>query len=74
MAWEEGNERFEPFDHPSKVVCTKATDKAILVRELGTGKQTWIPKSVLHDDSEVYDEGHEGTVVVFNWYAEEEGW
>lgn len=74
MAWDDADERFEPFEHPTQVVCIKATDKAILVREYGTDKQTWVPKSVIHDNSEVYDEGHEGSLVVFNWFAEENGW
>lgn len=53
---------------------TKATDKALFV-ELESGESKWIPKSVLHDDSEVYDEGanKEGEVVVKSWWAEKEG-
>lgn len=47
----------------------RASDKALLV-ELDTGDSVWIPKSQLHDDSEVYEEGHEGEVVVNAWWAE----
>lgn len=52
----------------------KATDKALQV-ELETGETVWIPKSVIHDDSELYDESenNEGEVVVKNWWAEKEG-
>lgn len=54
------------------------------VRESGTGKALqmehdelgtfWVPKSVIHDDSEVYEPGHEGALVVEDWFAEERGW
>jgi len=37
-------------------------------------KHEWIPRSVIHDDSEVFDEGHEGTLVVKLWFAEKQGW
>lgn len=54
--------------------ATKATDKALFI-ELESGEHLWIPKSVLDDDSEVYDnEGNaEGEVVVKTWWAEKEG-
>ncbi len=47
----------------------RASDKALFV-ELDTGDSVWIPKSQIHDDSEVYEEGHEGEVVVNTWWAE----
>lgn len=50
----------------------RATDLALLV-ELDTGDEPWIPKSQIHDDSEVYEEGHEGDVVVTTWWAEKNG-
>lgn len=37
------------------------------------GRKIWIPKSVIHDDSEVFDLGHEGDVIVQHWYAEKKG-
>lgn len=39
--------------------------------EMGKDGELWIPKSVIHDDSEVYDLGHEGEVIVESWWAEE---
>lgn len=48
------------------------TEKAILV-ELESGDELWIPKSVVHDDSECYEDGHEGEVVVARWFAEKQG-
>jgi hypothetical protein len=43
------------------------------------GKVLWIPRSVLHEDSEVYildeqDFGDQGTVVVMRWWAEKQPW
>lgn len=50
----------------------RETEKALLVlRE--TGDEVWIPKSVIHDDSEVYQEGDDGKLVVAEWFAEQEG-
>lgn len=34
----------------------------------------WVPKSVVHDDSEVYGRGHTGTLIVAYWFAEKRGW
>jgi hypothetical protein len=63
--------------------CLRETDRAILVQMKGEDRpdtggfasecEIWIPKSVLHDDSEVYEKGGTGTVIVFAWYAEKEG-
>jgi hypothetical protein len=54
--------------------CTRATDKALLI-DLESGDERWVPASVIHDDSEVYDSGDnsEGEVVVAKWWAEKEG-
>lgn len=51
--------------------CKKATEMAILVAI--DGKDHWVPKSAIDDDSEVYDEGHEGELVVHEWWAEKQG-
>ena len=36
-------------------------------------KRHWIPKSVVHEDSEVSSEGDTGTIVIMRWFAEKEG-
>ncbi len=36
-----------------------------------TGK-FWIPQVAIHDDSDVYEEGTSGTLVVEDWFAEKE--
>jgi hypothetical protein len=50
------------------------TDKALLCKVDGIGEQ-WIPKSVVHDASEVYDgmEGDVGVLVVKAWWARKAG-
>lgn len=50
----------------------RETDKAILVA-LESGEQKWLPKSQIHDDSEVWSEEQSGDVVVKRWFAEKEG-
>jgi hypothetical protein len=45
----------------------KQTDKALLVR-LGSGREFWVPQSVITDDSEVYREGDEGELIVESWW------
>jgi hypothetical protein len=63
----------EPCDlGDGKVVAH--TEKALRV-ELASGDTFWLPRSVLHDDSELYDEGEhkEGKLVVKAWWADKEG-
>jgi len=51
----------------------KATDRALLIRIVTRDEPIWVPKSQIHDDSEVYAEGHEGDVYVTSWWAAKEG-
>lgn len=43
------------------------TDKAILVNI--DGEEHWIPKSQIHADSEVFEMGTSGTLIVSEWIA-----
>jgi hypothetical protein len=52
-----------------RVKCV--TDKALCV--IVEGEEVWIPKSQIHDDSEVWGAGHEGTLVIPLWLAEAKG-
>lgn len=53
------------------VKTIRETAKALLCR---IGKRdVWVPKSQIHDDSEVYKQGHEGKLVLSQWFAEQEG-
>jgi len=48
------------------------TDAAILVQtEHG---EEWIPKSQIDDNSEVYEKGHVGNLIVSQWIAKQKGW
>lgn len=53
----------------------RSTDKALLVVLLDRDEEErWIPRSQVHDDSEVFDEeNREGTLIVSAWFAEKEG-
>lgn len=66
------------FDFEGTWEFVRQTDLAILV-QLQDGKRwsktvLWVPKSVLHDDSEVYAPGTSGKLVVSAWWAEEQGY
>jgi hypothetical protein len=39
---------------------------------LETGETKWIPNTVIHDDSEVFAEGHSGKLVLRLWWAQKE--
>ena len=53
------------------VTVEAETDLALLC--IIEEKQRWIPKSVVHEDSEVSGEGDSGTVIIMRWFAEKEG-
>ena len=50
-------------------IATRATAKALLVEV--EGKSVWIPQSQIHDDSEVFQVGDTGTLVISAWIARE---
>lgn len=65
-------------------VCDRETDAAILVTITvplgGTSgghryRKVWVPKSVIHDDSEVFDcRTHaEGKLILMSWFCRKEG-
>lgn len=51
----------------------RETDKALLINI--EGEEKWVPKSVIDDDSEVFDgrENRKGALVLKLWWAEQEG-
>ncbi len=70
----------DAFDFEGDWQCVAETDLAILAREVRPGagkfaqlKEIWVPKSVLHDHSEVYEKGTNGKLVVKARWAEDEG-
>lgn len=58
----------DPFECDAE--CDKETHKAIHVK-MEDGRSAWIPKSCLHPDSDVNEEGDTGTLVVQGWWAED---
>ena len=52
-----------------KVRCIRETASAL--RVVINGDEIWVPQSQIGDDSEVYADGHEGTLVVSQWIAEQ---
>jgi hypothetical protein len=63
-----GNEDKVPF---SNVTVKRETAKAILCAI--RGKEYWIPQSQVHEDSEVWHQGDEGTLVLTAWIAKQKG-
>jgi hypothetical protein len=55
-------------------VCVAETDKAIRVTAPIFDAPQWIPKSVVHDNSEVWKLDQTGTLIVREWFAEKQGW
>ena len=53
------------------------SDKAIQVVFADTGNVKWIPKKVIHTDSEVYEKPDDGlgagTIIIHQWFATQEG-
>lgn len=52
-------------------LATWETDKALRVKI--DGEEYWVPRSVIHDNSEVYRKDHTGKLVVPEWWAIEKG-
>lgn len=53
-----------------EVVEVKKDSGMALLCEFDTGDEAWIPKSQIDDDSDVWEEGQEGTLVIPLWLAE----
>lgn len=50
----------------------RGTEKALLVEF--DGEEHWVPHSVIHDDSEVYQITDTGKLVIKRWWAQKQGW
>lgn len=65
MSWGAGE---QPYSLGCGVVVSE-TERAVEVQIDGCVE--WVPKSVIHDDSEVWEVGQEeGEIVVQKWWAE----
>lgn len=49
-------------------VARKESDDGLLV-ELDTGEEVWLPKSQIHANSEVYEMGTDGVLIIPEWLA-----
>jgi len=54
------------------VECLHDTGKALCC--LIDGEEVWVPQSQVDEDSEVYEKGGEGSLVVSGWFADQKGW
>ncbi len=54
------------------VTVIRETELALCCRG-ESGKDRWVPKSVVHDDSYVWKTGNSGTLLVKRWWAEKNG-
>lgn len=64
----------EPFTYEKPVIAIAETANGLRVRVEGTTNQFWVPKEAIHYDSEVWENGHEGKLIVAEWLAEKRGW
>lgn len=53
------------------VRATRETDKALLC--VIDGEEHWMPKSQIDDNSEVFSQDDEGTLIVTEWIATQKG-
>lgn len=67
------NTNEEPFGIED-AECIRETDDGLLVDATFFDEQTWIPKKGVHEDSEVQEEGDEGTLWIESWLARDRGW
>jgi hypothetical protein len=49
------------------------TQMAVHVKCAEVAKSFWVPKSIIHDDSEVYKAFTEGRLIISKWWAEKRG-
>ncbi len=63
-----------PYEVSGSATCIKETASAILVEAPEFLEPEWIPQSQVHEDSEVYTIGTDGSLIVSDWFAEKRGW
>lgn len=70
---DEYNDKYVKFEDCS---CVAESEKAIKVvgPEIGSeANNVWIPKSQIHEDSEVYANATDGDLIISLWIAKEKG-
>jgi len=66
--------RMDPCEYHEEVRCVFDSGEALKLEPKAGGAVFWVPKSVIHEDSEVYQAGGEGNLVVYEWFAIDRGW
>ena len=51
-----------------------SNEGALLIDTPDFKEPEWIPKNQITEDSEVYEIGTEGTLIITEWLARERGW
>jgi len=49
-------------------------DSALALQVKVEGVVRWVPKKLIHDDSECYKKGTNGTLILPLWFVEKNGW
>ena len=69
----DGEEDVQGFE-VGLAIPKRQTKKAVQMLIDGIGRE-WVPKSSIHDDSEVWRPGQpKGRLIVNEWFAEKKGW
>lgn len=50
------------------------TEKAVLIECDFFDENQWVPKSVIHDNSEIWRDGQCGDLTIKLWFAEKQDW
>lgn len=59
----------------AEIIAESQSGKAWLVKAPDFDCPEWIPKSAIHDDSEIWKLNQEpGELVIHEWCAEQKGW
>ena len=58
-------------DFPGVWVAYESADTLLIHRH--DDMEFWVPKSVIHDDSEVYCEDSSGSLIVPEWWVDKQG-
>lgn len=67
------------YEYPTEVEVIRESDsgKALLIKDPDEDEAFWVPKSQIHEDSEVFKAAGTnsyGRLVVTEWLARKEGW
>jgi hypothetical protein len=77
MGWRDREDEDDETVEIRKALVVAETQKAVRVSAPGWEEPKWVPKSVITDDSEVYDESQDGCgpgkLAVKKWWADKEG-